>query len=116
MELKHTPGPWVYQVIKWQGTFSGYALESVHEELKGCPIATISEPSGRQAEIDANLALICAAPDMLTELRNAQTLFFQLAHQFRFFDDTENAEIAENTAERIIQTINKATGHETPQP
>lgn len=79
MKKNHTPGPWT---VHWNQDSKGYpyvihALAS--KEFNNRPLATV-DCNGENAEFsDANVLLMCAAPEMLHALQLVEGYFRDLA-------------------------------------
>lgn len=73
MQAKHTPGPWAVNgptisSAPTDAAPTGYALAHVLNPYAGA--------TGAAARVDANAALIAAAPDLLAALQDARTMVY----------------------------------------
>lgn len=77
MQAKHTPGPWAVNgstisSAPTDAAPTGYALAHVLNPYAGA--------TGAAARVDANAALIAAAPDLLENLRQLADLLESIGH------------------------------------
>lgn len=124
---KHTPGPWVAMQNGRYVTDNPWSVD--HEEGNDNTIAPIGGPNGQvvaivvmddenradrwdDTELDANAALIAAAPDLLADLREAAATLrrYETLHRAKgTAESTAKAEVNAEIASRFEATIAKAT-------
>lgn len=91
---KHTPGPWVLEAGRNIKTSSGtFYISYGREERTGRPYFSDF------CELDANAALIAAAPDMLDALK-------------QIIEDIEDRGITQASINKARAAIGRATGKE----
>lgn len=71
MEIKHTPGPWVFRP---DVTDQGFYIETLDKTHRKTFIADIGGGLQSMEEIKANAKLIAAAPEMLYALKKLVNL------------------------------------------
>jgi len=95
MKTKHTPGPWIYQPVKFKGQHHHFEISSSHEDFDTYWIAKIQKVKTEQYSSEANAKLIAAAPELLDALVDAT--------QFLLSPERQNLYM------RAIKAIKKAT-------
>lgn len=91
MQTKHTPGPWhrnIKPATKYNTIFSG----------RNTHVTRLAVEGKSEEEVEANCALIVAAPDLLAALRIAETAL-------EAYSGGESSDLA-----TIRAAIHKATG------
>lgn len=91
MQTKHTPGPWhrnIKPATKYNTIFSG----------RNTHVTRLAVEGKTEEEVEANCALIVAAPDLLAALRIAETAL-------EAYSGGESSDLA-----TIRAAIDKATG------
>lgn len=86
MEAKHTPGPWFYGVAyepergaqpltyRGPGYYENAGILAGEETVAGCDEYDVFGPKRNSEEREANVRLICAAPDLLAALETFMRL------------------------------------------